>query len=380
MKIVDVTPYVLEAPLSRPFGVSQGWFNKRVAVVVKVVTDAGIVGWGETGFPDAAPIIRNRLAPLLIGENPLERERIWWRLFGPMFNQNEFFGLGMCALSAVDIALWDIAGKALGLPVAALLGGRLRERVPVYATGLYYTEGDFPHGLAEEAASYVEQGFRAVKMKIGQRSIEEDVRRVALVRETIGENVQLMVDANQAYTPFAAAQVAKRLEPYNVLWFEEPVPAHDVDAYVALRRRTSMALAGGENLHTRFAFREPLRRRAFDIAQPDVVAVGGITEMQKVVAMAAAFDVLVAPHAWGTPIMMAATLHVAATLPPCPRVAQPLLFLQEPLVEYDRSPNPLREALCGGEFPVRDGCVEIPTSPGLGIEVDEKALKHFHIG
>ncbi len=379
MKIVEVTPYLLRAPLERPFGWSQGWIRERVAVVVKVVTDEGIVGWGETGFPDAAALIRDRLAPQILGCDPLNREGIWWRLIGPMMNQNEYLGLGMCALSAIDIALWDIAGKVAGKPIAELLGGPLRTQVAVYATGLYYTEGDEPHRLAEEAASYVEAGFRAVKMKVGGRSLREDARRVALVRKAVGEDVYLMVDANQAYTPFAAARLARFLEEQQVLWFEEPVPAHDVAAYVHLRERTSVPLAGGENLHSRFAFREPLRLRAWDIAQPDVTVVGGITEMVKVAAMANAFDILVAPHAWGTPIMMAATLHVASVLPPCPRVRAPIAFLQEPVVEFDRTPNPLRAALCGQDFQQRDGYLQVPTGPGLGVEVDESALSHFAV-
>jgi D-galactarolactone cycloisomerase len=371
MRITAVEGFDLSCPLDRSFGWSQGWIDTRDVGVVKITTDDGLVGWGE----GSAAV--EHLAPHLLGENPMDRAGLWDRCFHSLYNANNFVGFGGSALSAVDIALWDLAGKASGLPVCELLGGRVRSRVAVYATGLYYTEGEFPDRLLDEARGYVDAGFAGMKTKVGGLSPEEDVRRVAAIREAIGPDVKLMVDANHAYNASTASRIGRWLAELDVFWFEEPVNPRDIDGLLSVKADLPMAIAGGENLRTRFDFRDYLTRRAFDIVQPDVAHCGGLTEMQRIAAMANASGILVCPHVWGSSIMIAASLHLAATLPACPPARNPQPYVQEPVMEFDQTPSAIRDELCTTVFEARDGYVDVPTGPGLGIEVDEEALRHF---
>ena len=371
MRITAVEGFDLSCPLDRSFGWSQGWVSTRDVGVVKITTDEGLVGWGE----GSAAV--EHLAQHLIGENPMDRAGLWERCFHSLYNANNFVGFGGSALSAVDIALWDLAGKASGLPVCELLGGRVRSRVAVYATGLYYTEGEFPDRLLDEARGYVDAGFSGMKTKVGGLSLEDDVRRVAAIREAIGLEVKLMVDANHAYSASTASRMGRWLADLDVFWFEEPVNPRDIDGLLQVKADLPMAIAGGENLRTRFDFRDHLTRRAFDIVQPDVAHCGGLTEMQRIAAMANASGILVCPHVWGSPIMIAASLHLAATLPACPPARNPQPYVQEPVMEFDQTPSAIREELCATGFEAKDSFVDVPTGLGLGIEVDEEALRHF---
>ena len=174
MKIATIETFDLTCPLDRPFGWSQGWIDQRGTTLVKITTDNGLAGWGEGA---ESSIINHLLGPLLIGANPMDRAGLWERMFHALYNGNNAVGLAGSALSALDIALWDLAGKAANLPICTLLGGKIRDKVAVYATGLYYTEGEFPDRLLDEARSYVEQGFTGMKTKVGGLTVEEDVRR-----------------------------------------------------------------------------------------------------------------------------------------------------------------------------------------------------------
>jgi D-galactarolactone cycloisomerase len=301
-------------------------------------------------------------------------------MFAALYNGNVAGGFGGSAVSAVDIALWDIAGKATGLPVSDLLGGRVRDRVAVYATGLYYTEGEFPRRLLDEAVGYVEAGFRGMKTKVGGLTMDEDVKRVMAIRHAIGPDIRLMVDANQAYDARSAIRLGQRLADCDILWFEEPVNAKDLNGYLQVNSALPMAIAGGENLRTRYEYKDFFAKGAYDIVQPDVTLVGGITEMRNVAMTANAFGVQVNPHVWGSPVMIAATLHVASTLSPCPTSGSPEPYVQEPVMEFDRTPNAIREELCANPFDQVDGFIDVPTGPGLGIEVDEKALTRLSVG
>ena len=309
----------------------------------------------------------------------MQRAGLWERMFHALYNANIFVGLAGSALSAIDIALWDLAGKAAGLPAHALLGGKVRDRVAVYATGLYYTEGEFPDRLLDEARSYVEQGFTGMKTKVGGLTVEEDVRRVRALREAIGPDVRLMVDANEAYNATTAIRIGHKLAELDLMWFEEPVNAQDIEAYLQVKDALPMAIAGGENLRTRFEFKDYLARRAYDIAQPDIMHCGGITEMARICAMANAHGVQVNPHVWGSPIMIAATLHLTATLPPCPTARDPQPYAQEPVMEFDRTPSTIRQQVCSKSFDQRDSYIQVPQGPGLGVEVDEYVVRDLSI-
>ena len=374
MKIAAIETFDLACPLEQPFGWSQGWLDQRSTTLVKVTTDDGLVGWGEGA---AASLIDGLLAPLLIGQDPMDRAGLWERMFHALYNGNNAVGLAGSALSALDIALWDLAGKATGLPVCALLGGKVRDKVAVYATGLYYTEGEFPDRLLDEARGYVAAGFKGMKTKVGGLAIAEDVARVRALRDAIGPDIHLMVDANEAYNATTAIRIGQQLADLDLVWFEEPVNAQDLDAYLEVKAALPMAIAGGENLRTRYEFKPYLTRRAYDIVQPDIMHCGGITEMQRICAMANACGIQVNPHVWGSPVMIAATLHFAATLPPCPpaRNAQP--YMQEPVMEFDRTPSAIRQELCAVPFDQEDSFVRVPTGPGLGIEVDEEVVERL---
>ena len=374
MKIAAIESFDLTCPLERPFGWSQGWLNQRSTTLVKVTTDDGLVGWGEGA---AADLVDGLLAPLLIGQDPMDRAGLWERMFHALYNGNNAVGLAGSALSALDIALWDLAGKATGLPICALLGGKVRDKVAVYATGLYYTEGEFPDRLLDEARGYVAAGFKGMKTKVGGLTIAEDVARVRALRDVIGPDIHLMVDANEAYNATTAIRIGQKLADLDLVWFEEPVNAQDLDAYLEVKAALPMAIAGGENLRTRYEFKPYLTRRAYDIVQPDIMHCGGITEMLRICAMANACGVQINPHVWGSPVMIAATLHLAATLPPCPpaRNAQP--YMQEPVMEFDRTPSAIRQELCAVPFDQEDSFVRVPTGPGLGIEVDEGVVERL---
>ncbi|MEZ4638703.1 MAG: mandelate racemase/muconate lactonizing enzyme family protein [Caldilineaceae bacterium] len=375
MRISSITIYVLESSLPRPFGWSQGWIDKRSTTLVRVDTNAGVSGWGE----GAGPAIIASLAPLLIGEDPTNRLGLWQRMFNTLYNGAVTSGMGGSAISALDIALWDIAGQAADRPIWDLLGGRIRDRVAVYATGLYYTEGEFPNRLLDEARGYVDAGFLGMKTKVGGLSIAEDVKRVAALRDAIGPDIHLAVDANQAYNAASAIRIGERLADYDILWFEEPVNARDIDGYLQVKAALPMSIAGGEVLRMRYEFKDFCARRAFDIAQPDIAHVGGITEMRRVADLANSFGILVNPHVWASPVMIAATLHVASTIPPCPPARDPQPFVQEPVMEFDRTPSAIREELCARPFDQSGGYIAVPDAPGLGIEVDQRAVDRLAV-
>lgn len=375
MKIKNLETFQLSAPLEIPFGWSQDTISSRSVGLVKITTDDGLVGWGEgCGGPSAA-VVEDILAPLIVGENPTNRLKLWQKMFHTLYNANLAVGYGGSAISAIDTALWDITGKILGLPIYDLLGGKIRNSVPVYATGLYYTEGELPTRLLSEARGYVESGFIGMKTKIGGLKIEEDVNRVKAIRDEIGPDIKLMVDANQAYNASSAIRIGQKLEPLDLVWFEEPVNAQDIEGYLSVKSSLPMAIAGGENLRTRYEFQQFLSRRAYDIVQPDIINVGGISEMRNVAMTANTMGIQVNPHVWGSPIMIAASLHVASTLPPCPPSGNPEPFVQETVMEYDRTPSAIRDDISPETFVLTNGRLEVPTGPGLGITVDEKAVR-----
>lgn len=377
MKITAIETYQLECPLERPFGWSQGWTEKRATGIVKISTDAGIVGWGEGANDAAATIIHRMFSPWLIGQNPLNRLSLWQQMYHALYNGNLAGGFGGSAISAIDIALWDIAGKAAGLSVSNLLGGQVRDKVAVYATGLYYTKDEFPNRLLDEARGYVAAGFKGMKTKVGGLTLTEDIQRVKALREAIGPDIYLAVDANQAYNAATAIRIGQRLADYDILWFEEPVGAKDLAGYAQVQRSLPMAIAGGEGLRTRYEFKDFFAQGCMDIAQPDVMHVGGITELRTVGMMANTFGVQVNPHVWGSPIMIAATLHVTATIPPCAPAGKPEPFQQEPVMEFDRTPSLIRETLSPCPFMQVDGFIDVPTGAGLGVEIDEQVLEQL---
>jgi D-galactarolactone cycloisomerase len=375
MKIDRVTIYLLEAKLERPFAYSRGWFDNRGAVLAEITTNDGMTGWGEAfGPPLMSYAALEMLRPLLISRDPLATGQIWHDLYS-RFREHGQKGPLVDALSAIDIALWDIKGKNFGLPIHQLLGGALRRDVPAYASGLFMQPaGSAESYLAEEAQGYVEEGYQAVKMKVGF-GVEHDTKAVRAVREAIGPDVQLMIDANEAYDALEAIRLARRIEEYDLTWFEEPVPPEDLGGYVELRERQNIPIAGGEAEFTRFGFKEIIARKAMDIIQPDICAAGGFTECLTIAAMANAFGIRCNPHVWGTAVANAASLHWIAVLPDTPWSLHP----SQPLFECDRTEHPIREALFVDELRLKNGRVGVLDRPGLGIEIDIAAVQRFAV-
>ncbi|HVW57237.1 MAG TPA: mandelate racemase/muconate lactonizing enzyme family protein [Rhizobiaceae bacterium] len=373
MKIAAVRTYVLDHRLDRAFESASMRFDRRRHCLVEIVCEDGTIGWGEClgpAEPNAAVV--KAYAPTLIGRDPLETERLWIEIYNLLRDQGQR-GLTVTALSGIDIALWDIKGKHFGAPVSTLLGGRFREEVRAYATGGFRAEGgDRAAALAEETAGYVREGFHAVKIKIGF-DVEEDLRVIAAVRAAIGPEARFMIDANHGYDVLEAIELGRRAARFGIDWFEEPVLPEQIGAYHAVRAGQPLPVAGGETWHGRYAMREPLETRAVDIVQPDLCGTGGFSEMRRIADMAAMHGVRLVPHVWGTGVALAAALQFMAALPPNPPRRDPV----EPILEFDRTPNPFRQAVLMEPIEHKAGVVSIPDGPGLGIEIDREALAHF---
>ena len=376
--IKKVTCHVVAAPVERPFTSSRGWLYKtRGSCIVEIETTDGIVGWGECYGPSAVAkaYIETQFAPRIIGRDAFDVEVIWEDLYNRI---KDYGGRGMAtsALSGIDIALWDIIGKSCGKPIHKLIGGAYRTEVTAYATGLYFIDMDrLIEEAVEEANEFVGNGFVAIKMKIGLGSPKLDIERVAAVRKAIGDDVRLMVDANHCFTVPQAIRIGRELEKLNVEWFEEPISPEDVDGYVEVTRSLDMAVAGGENEFTRWGFRDLVVRKAMDIIQPDVCAAGGISECRKIAALASAHGVECIPHAWGSAIGLAATLHFLAALPDQPPSFRPM----PPLLELEQCENPFRDLLSVEPIVQQGGKVQIPTGAGLGIEINRSVLDRYRV-
>nr|WP_314073472.1 mandelate racemase/muconate lactonizing enzyme family protein [uncultured Roseococcus sp.] len=377
MKIARVSTHVLEARLAEPFAYSRAWYDTRMAMIVEIETDTGLVGWGECYGPArmTEAVVRN-VAPWLIGEDPLRTEVIWQDIYARLRDHGQK-GLVIQGLSGIDIALWDIKGKHFSAPVHQLMGGPMRTEVQAYATGLYRRRGGDPlRYLPEEAAGYVAEGFRAVKLKVGF-GIAEDLAATRAVREAIGPDVGLMVDANHAYDAVAAIRLGRLIEPLDIGWFEEPVPPEDLAGHRAVKAALGIPVASGECEFTRFGFREMLVQGAVDIIQPDTCSAGGLSECKKIADMAAAFGVRYNPHCWGTGIGLAAALQLSAVLPTHTPTS---LAPAQPLFEFDRTEHPIRQAILKQPLEPAGGMMRIPMGPGLGIEIDRDALARFRAG
>jgi D-galactarolactone cycloisomerase len=374
MIITDVRTHVLEAALLQPFAYSRAWYDTRTAMLVEIETDEGLIGWGECYGPARMiAAVVNAVTPWLIGEDPLRTDFLWQAIYARLRDHGQK-GVVIQGLSGIDIALWDIKGKRFGVPVYQLLGGALRKEVQAYATGLYRRKsGDPLKYLPEEAVRYVADGFKAVKLKVGF-GIEEDAAVTRAVREAIGPDVALMVDANHAYDATAAIRLGRMIEQHDIGWFEEPVPPEDAAGYRAVKAALSIPIAGGECEFTRFGFRDLFVSRALDVVQPDTCGAGGLSECKKIADMAEAFGIRYNPHVWGTGIAIAASLQLLAVLP---SHTPPSLAPLAPTLEFDRTEHPIRQAILTQPIEHARGIVRIPDGPGLGIEVDREALARF---
>jgi D-galactarolactone cycloisomerase len=379
MKIVDLKTYPLLAKLEQPFVFSQGVVHKRSATLVEITTDQGVVGWGEAFNQGLEPpqisaaTIEHALKPLVIGANPLDTEVLWQRMYRATRDYGRK-GSVMAAISAIDIALWDIAGNVYGVPVHQLLGGAFRTRVQAYATGFYRLHGaGEADRLADEATAHADAGFAAMKVKLGF-GVPDDLQVMqAVARAVEARGVALMVDTNHAYSLADAVRLGRALEPFDLLWYEEPLVPEDYSGYAELRERLNIPIAAGENEHSVYGFGGLLSRRCVDVTQPDIGSAGGFTACRHILALALAHGVAVNPHVWGSAVAQAASLQLIAAIPPVNSGLVPA----EPLFEYDRSSHPMRQALAKQPLEHQAGWISISDRPGLGIEVDRQTIERF---
>lgn len=375
MRIEKIETFILKDKLSKSFFFSQWEYSERCICVVKVTASDGTYGWGE-GYGPATVLEEGvkLIAPHVVGKNPLENEVIWNHMYRKTLDYARR-GVLVASLSAIDIAIWDLKGKILGLPISILLGGAHRTKIRPYATGLYFTNYENPaEGLVDEAKSYVEQGFKAMKMKVGL-GIKKDVEIVKNIREAIGPNISLMVDSNHAYTLREATELARKIEKYDIGWFEEPISPEFYEQSRELRNRTSIPISGGECEYLRFGFQQLIKNKSVDIIQPDICACGGLTEAKRISAIASANGIDLIPHTWGTSIGIHVALHFISNLESIPgRMNQP-----EFLMEYDQTENGLRDKLTFPKIEMVNGLIDVPTRPGLGIDINENILHEFSI-
>jgi|SRR5688572_29634915 len=363
MRITALRGYVLAHRLPEPQGNASGYYDLRASLVVELVSDRGISGWGETWHSPlaAGAVIRETLAGAVLGADAT-RPRA---LLAAMLRRRGYDrgGITVMAASAIEMACWDLFARSEQRPLYALLGGKIRDRVGVYAAGPYLKPGGDPYrAFATEAEAYAKANFRAVKAKIGVTPADDE-RAVRMLRKAIGVESSLMVDANQGLSSRVAIATARRLQAHDLLWFEEPVPPEDLDGYQLFAAQGGIAASGGEALGELTAFRN-LLEAGVTVLQPDLSICGGFGAALEAAALSRAYGAALVPHVWGTGINLHATLQLLAVLPEASS-GTPRPF---PWLELDRSPNPLR-TLWGEPSIAPDGTTSIPEGPGIGIDI-----------
>lgn len=367
MKITDVTIEQYEWPRHRPIRNGKYTYVNLGLTLCRVHTESGMTGIGWLGGTASSrphtvfrPLVEH-FRTALVGENPFNYQRIWDSMWEPKIVGRR--GMTTHVISAIDIALWDLLGKLTGQPLYRLLGG-YRDRIPAYIAGGYYEEDKGIQGLVDEMEQNLALGAKAVKIKVGGVPMREDAERVRAVRETIGPDVKLMIDANNAYSASEAITFAKMVEEYDIYWFEEPVHVDDYRGSARVAKATPIPIATGENEYTRYGFRDLIEYEAVDILTPDAQLLGGVTEFMKVAALAETYNLPVAPHG-----AQEIHVHLACALPGA-------LILEV----YRDTVDPFRNELF--VEPLRldeDGCVRAPDKPGLGVSLNEELLAPYRI-
>ena len=385
MKIVKVSAEWIHVPIARErqHRSDFGTVDSFDSALVRVETAGGVTGFGEAKAQVGSAancralraVVEEDLGPMLVGEDARDISRLWDVMYngsrahyaiarGHAFPAMGRRGVTVAAMSGIDIALWDILGKELGVPVWQLLGGKRHERMPAYASGGWAPADR----IAGELRSFIERGnFGAVKMRVGagDGTLGHSIARVRAAREGLGDSVGIMCDAHGTWSPAEARRFCRAVAECDIGWLEEPVCADDKPGMAEVRAATDIPIATGESEFTRFAFRDLALLRAADIFQPDLSIAGGITETVRIEALASAHQIRLAPHMWGGALTFAAGLHVAA--------AASSGFI----LEYSLGANPMLHELAVEDFPIEDGMLEIPDRPGLGATIDEAFVSRY---
>jgi len=382
MKVTALDTYFLSAPLPQPVRTSTHTIASVSEVIVRLTTDAGLVGIGEghgpflfQAGPDGLRSVRaiiDAITPLVLGQDPFDAERVWQDVFALTYTSvrgiptlaRQARAL-VTALSAVDIALWDLKGKAIGRPVWALLGGALRQRVPAYVTGFYYRDGEKADDLVREAAMYVEQGYRTVKVKVGGLTPEADAARVGVIRKAVGQNVAIMLDANQGWNLPNAVRAAALCAEHDIFWLEDPMPWYDERRTLArLKAETDIPIAAGETEYSPFGLRTLLAEGLVDYLIIDSTWAGGLTTWRKAAVMAELYQIPMAAH-------HDPQIHVHAV------AASPTGFILESFADPTR--DPLWFELFRERPAIVDGFMTVPEAPGLGLELRRETLDKYGV-
>jgi L-alanine-DL-glutamate epimerase-like enolase superfamily enzyme len=387
-RIASITTYSVTYPLDAPMADAVHYIPARAALLVQVATDDGRVGTGESAIYGGSAsaievLIHDVLAPRVLGADPTRPELLWQRMLWPSHQLGTGGALPM-AISGIDIAVWDLLGQLAGLPLSRLLGGH-QDQVRAYASGGFYFDGKDAAALAEEFKAGVARGYRHGKMKVGRTpetpmnplvhmveptfatvSLAEDLERARAVRQAVGDDFRLMVDANNAWDLTTALAAGREFERLGVHWFEEPVGTGDRVGSARLAAALDVPVAGYETESQLSVFRDLIGVGAVEIVQPDVIWAGGITGCRRIAALAYAAGLPCVPHVYSTAVSIAANLHFMASLPNCY------------LLEFDQNPNALRtELLTEPIEPDADAVVAVPDRPGLGIRLDRTTLGRY---
>ena len=386
MKITSIKSHVLRYELDKELGYSQQYYKHRTAHLVEVETDEGITGWGECFGPGNIAlankyIVEKVIQPLIKGDDPLKKEYIWHKVYNLLRDSGQK-GMPIQALSGIDIALWDILAKKSNLPLYQLLGGKTNDKIPVYGYGMMLqkkTVDELCELFKNEASQIKENNFKAMKMKIGMGP-KKDLKLVSAVRDTIGSEFKLMVDANHAYNKNDALYVGKGLDEMNIYWFEEPVAPEDYDGYKELKEKLKTNIAGGEAEFTKYGWNQLIKNNCIDIAQPEVCGLGGITEYLKVSALAQSNFIPIVNHVWGSALSVAVNLHLLTTLPDMPGG----LFPTKSMLEFDTTEkNIFITDLAEEKFSILDqvknknGFASPLENIGIGINPNKDFIKKY---
>ena len=386
MKISSIKSHVLRYELDKELGYSQQYYKHRTAHLVEVETDEGITGWGECFGPGNIAlankyIVEKVIQPLIIGEDPINKEYIWHKVYNLLRDSGQK-GMPIQALSGIDIALWDILAKKAKLPLYQLLGGKTNNKIPVYGYGMMLQKKsveELCELFKKEANQIKEKNFKAMKMKVGLGP-KEDLKLVSAVREAIGNNFKLMVDANHAYNKNDALYVGKGLDEMEIYWFEEPVAPEDYDGYKELKEKLKTNIAGGEAEFTKYGWNQLIKNNCIDIAQPEVCGLGGITEYLKVSALAQSNFIPIVNHVWGSALSVAVNLHLLTILPDMPGG----LFPTKSMLEFDTTEkNIFITDLAEEKFSIldqvkdEDGFASPLENIGIGINPKKDFIKEY---
>ena len=370
MKITNVITTVLRLP-----EISSAADGTQDDLVIKVETDEGITGFGEV---DTSPLVGKAvvdaymshgtcygLREVVLGADPFDYEQIW----NDMWARTYYYGRSgpvMHAMSGIDMAIWDIMGKATGKPVHKLLGGSYTDKVRAYASALMPESTD---GVKKMVESYGAMGYTALKFGWGPLGydVHFDIELIKAARKAVGDKMDIMIDIGKRYRLKESIYVAKALEQLNIYWLEEPLPAEDYIGYKILTESTTMRIATGEEESGRRAFARLINETHIDIIQPDMSRCGGLTEAKKIATFAADNNILCIPHSFKTGILVAASIHLIAAIP------------NSPFLEFSVTESPIRKGILSTPFEMKDGYVNVPQKPGLGIELDEEVIKKYEV-